>query len=229
VDKRVFRKSGKQQGWLVLFLLICSLIVSAGVGTILFGLESALLLNESSEEQVAEAPEEASEEEAAEEEKGKPVPAVPPDDPAMYLSIPKLDISNALVLDSEAGLELGAQLMGGYPWVSGSNTYIAGHRIGFPGTGSDHIFYNLPLLESGDEIFLQDSLGQMYKYRVSEVFAVTPYDTWVMDPVEGRDMVTLQTCTETLSDWWTIGPKLMGNAPDSGRLVAQADQVTTNW
>ena len=225
MDKRVFRKFSKQQRWLVLFLLIFSLIVSAGVGTIFFGLESALQLNESSEEQIAEAPEEASEEEAAEEEKGKPVPAVPPDDPAMYLSIPRLDISNALVLDSEAGLELGAQLMGGYPWVSGSNTYIAGHRIGFPGTGSDHIFYNLPLLDSGDEIFLQDSLGQVYKYRVSEVFAVTPYDTWVMDPVEGRDMVTLQTCTETLSDWWTIGPKLMGNTPDSGRLVVQADQV----
>ena len=47
----------------------------------------------------------------------------------------------------------------GYPWVPGSNTYIAGHRIGYPGTPSDHVFWNLPNLGQGDQILLTDSNG----------------------------------------------------------------------
>ena len=42
---------------------------------------------------------------------------------------------------------------------------------------------------------LEDSLGEHYEYRVSEVFVVEPGADWVVDPVRGRDMVTLQTCT----------------------------------
>jgi len=42
---------------------------------------------------------------------------------------------------------------------------------------------------------LRDSLGNPYEYRVREVFVVEPDDTWAVDPVRGRDMVTLQTCT----------------------------------
>jgi sortase A len=149
---------------------------------------------------------------------------VPPDDPTMYLSVPKLGISGAIVAGGEAGLELGAQLVSGAPWVPGANTYIAGHRVGFPGTGSDRIFYDLPSMAAGDTITLYDSLGQEYTYQVSEVFAVTPYDVWVTAPT-GSDMVTLQVCTETPDDWWTIGPRLMSSGPESGRLIVQAVRV----
>jgi sortase A len=149
---------------------------------------------------------------------------IAPDDPTMYLDVPKLGISGALVTGGEAGLELGAQLVGGAPWQPGSNTYIAGHRVGWPGTGSDHIFYSLPAMAEGDEITLHDSLGQEYDYQVTNVFAVTPYDVWVLDPT-GDDMITLQVCTETPDDWWTIGPSLMSSGPDSGRLMVQAKKV----
>jgi sortase A len=149
---------------------------------------------------------------------------VPPDDPTMYLSVPKLGISGAIVAGGEAGLELGAQLVSGAPWVQGSNTYIAGHRVGFPGTGSDRIFYDLPSMAAGDTVTLYDSLGQEYTYQVSEVFAVTPYDVWVTAPT-GSDMVTLQVCTETPDDWTTIGPRLMSSGPESGRLIVRAVRV----
>ncbi len=149
---------------------------------------------------------------------------VPPSDPTMYLSVPKLGISGAIVAGGEAGLELGAQLVSGAPWVQGSNTYIAGHRIGFPGTGSDRIFYDLPSMAAGDTVTLYDSLGQEYTYQVSEVFAVTPYDVWVTAPT-GSDMVTLQVCTETPDDWTTIGPRLMSSGPESGRLIVRAVRV----
>ena len=42
---------------------------------------------------------------------------------------------------------------------------------------------------------LEDRSGNAYEYRVSEVFVVEPNDDWVVDPVRGQDMVTLQTCT----------------------------------
>jgi sortase A len=166
------------------------------------------------------------EEESASEDEGDEEPAATPDDPTMYLSIPKLGIDGAVVVDGEAGLELGAQHLGGtgYPWLPKSNTYIAGHRVGWPGTGSDHIFYSLPSLGAGDDVVLYDSLGQEYKYRVSEVFAVTPYDVWVADPT-GTDTVTLQVCTESPDDWWTIGPSLMSSGPESGRFIARAERV----
>jgi sortase A len=229
MGNRAFRKFSKQRRRPVLLALIGLVILIIG-GFVFFGIDSVLQSNESSVEQVEETPEGASEEkseeeQASEEEQEEPAPIVP-DDTTLYLSVPKLGIYDALVLDSEAGLELGGQLIDGYPWQRGdTNTYIAGHRIGFPGTGSDHILYNLPLLEQGDEIFLQDSLDRMYEYRVSEVFAVTPYDVWAVDPVAGRNIVTLQTCTETPSDWWTVGPRLMSSGPESGRLVVRADQV----
>jgi sortase A len=159
------------------------------------------------------------------EDDGNAVP-VAPGDPTMYMSIPKLGISRAIVADGEAGLELGAMHLAGtgYPWLPGSNTFIAGHRVGFPGTGSDRIFYSLPSMGQGDEIILEDSVGQVYTYRVSEVFAVSPYDMGVIEPV-GRDVVTLQVCTETPDDWWTIGPGLMEGGPTSGRLMVRGDLV----
>jgi sortase A len=75
------------------------------------------------------------------------------------------------------------------------NVYLAGHRLGFPNTGSRLVFYNLDKLKNGDSIVLEDSLGDAYEYRVSEVFVVEPDADWVVDPVRGRDIVTLQTCT----------------------------------
>jgi sortase A len=83
------------------------------------------------------------------------------------------------------------------PWEERQqkNVYLAGHRLGWPGTGSRLVFYNLDKLKVGDAIVLRDSLGEPYEYRVSEVFVVEPGAEWVVDPVRGRDMVTLQTCT----------------------------------
>ena len=98
------------------------------------------------------------------------------------------------------------------PWDEGDqrNVYVAGHYLGLPETQSRMIFYNLDKLKSGDELVLKDSLGQTYKYRVSEKFAAGPEDSWVMGQVRGRDMLTLQTCIP----------------PDFGkRLVVRADRV----
>ncbi|HZC84571.1 MAG TPA: sortase, partial [Rubrobacter sp.] len=90
------------------------------------------------------------------------------------------------------------------------NVYVAGHYLGYDRTPSRLIFYNLHNLKKGDKLTVKDSLGRIYNYQVSEKFAVSPNDKWVMGQVRGRDMLTLQTCIP----------------PDFGqRLVVRADRV----
>jgi sortase A len=140
----------------------------------------------------------------------------------MSLSVPAMGISDIPVVEgtSEASLSQGAgHLPGtGYPWVPGSNTYIAGHRIGYPGTPSDHVFWNLPNLGLGDEILLTDSNGTTYTYAVSEIFEVSPTDLSVTTPT-GGDVVSLQTCIEDYGDYWTPGPNWFV------RYVVRAERV----
>lgn len=155
-----------------------------------------------------------------------------PSDKTMSLSIPRLAAVRAdtvLNSDSPEALDRAAIKLPstGFPWQEGANTYIAGHRIGWPGTETRYQFYYLPAMRKGDAVYLTDANGTTYEYRVTEKFAVKPSENWVTEPVAGRDMVTLQTCTETVNDWWTIGPKLMESGPDSGRLIVRADKVAT--
>jgi sortase A len=151
-----------------------------------------------------------------------PASASPPADTMMSLSVPAMGISDIPVVEgtSEASLSQGAGHVPGtgYPWVPGSNTYIAGHRIGYPGTPSDHVFWNLPNLVQGDQILLTDSNGTTYTYAVSEIFEVSPTDLSVTAPI-GDDVVTLQTCIEDYGDYWTPGPNWFV------RYVVRAERV----
>ncbi len=170
-------------------------------------------------------------EERREREEAQRAAAAAPEDPTTYLTVPRLGVYGHTVRNdsSEEALATGAIKVPqtGFPWEEGdTNTYIAGHRIGWPGTESDYQFYNLPLMQKGDEVTLEDTMGRVYKYQVSEIFAVSPSDSQVMNPIPGRDVVSLQTCTETPDDWWTIGPSLFGGGPESGRLVVRADRVS---
>ncbi len=118
----------------------------------------------------------------------------------LTLSLPSLGVRNAPVYDSDSqrALEAGVGHVPetSMPWDRGAqrNTYLAAHRIGYPGTGSRLLFYDLDELGRGDEVILKGG-GETYRYRVSEVLVVDPSDSWVMGQVVGRDMVTLQTCT----------------------------------
>ena len=127
----------------------------------------------------------------------------------MYLSVPGMGISDIPVVEGtgEASLSQGAghYIGSGYPWIPGSNTYIAGHRLGYPGTASDHVFWNLPNLGIGDQIYLTDSNGTTYTYAVSEILEVPINDLSVTGPT-GSDTVSLQTCIEDYGDYWTPGP-----------------------
>ena len=148
----------------------------------------------------------------------RPSTAVPP--PAsttMTLSVPALERVRGVAVKTahgseDAPLRYGAMhvLGTGYPWQDGANTYIAGHRLGFPGTPSDRLFWDLDDLDDGDQVTLTDSEDRRYEYRVFRTQIVDPEDTSVARPVPGKAVVSLQTCT--LPDY-------------ARRLVVQAELV----
>ena len=98
----------------------------------------------------------------------------------------------------------------GFPWEAGANVYLAGHRLGYPGTPSFLAFYDLDKLENGDEVIVTDADSNEYTYRVFKSDSVGPTDLSVTEPVEGKDVLTLQTCT--LPDY-------------AQRLIVQAEKV----
>src|ERR671932_1398350 len=90
-----------------------------------------------------------------------------PEDTTLKITVPKLArINNASIPDSEGDDEemlknyAAIHLRGtGFPWEEEANVYIAGHRLGYLGTDSYLVFYDLDKLEEGDEVILTDSDG----------------------------------------------------------------------
>ncbi len=141
-----------------------------------------------------------------------------PEDKTLTLTIPKMgriedDTVPDTTGDDEGALRKNAaiHLQGtGFPWEEEANVYLAGHRLGYPGTASFLAFYDLNELEKGDQVFVTDADGKKYTYKVFKELVVDPTDVWVTEPIEGKNILTLQTCT--LPDY-------------SRRLIVQAELV----
>lgn len=150
----------------------------------------------------------------AEEDRSPTLPA----GAVMGLTIDAINLSNAPIYDeeSEAALDKGVIHIPEtpMPWdgADDKNVYLAGHRLGYAGTPSRMIFYRLTDLRTGDKVVMRDRGGKEYLYAVTERFVVSPRSTWPVQPVRGRDMVTLQTC---------VGPGY------GQRLIIRADRVRT--
>ena len=119
---------------------------------------------------------------------------------AMTLTVPRLGLKDVVVptgskqaeLDREGILRLQGS---GLPWVEGSNTFITGHALGFPRTRVPYAFYKLDKMGPGDEIFIESANGRSYTFRVYDRMTVEPDDYWVTYPVDGKTVVSLQSCT----------------------------------
>ncbi len=124
-----------------------------------------------------------------------------PSGAALGLTVTSIGLYDVPVLSSNTQGALGNGVIHArgtsMPWsdTPERNVYLAGHRLGWPGTGSHLVFYRLDELGEGDQISLESRDGGRYVYRVSDTFVVDPDDTWVMGRIKDRDMLTLQTCT----------------------------------
>jgi sortase A len=115
----------------------------------------------------------------------------PPKNENLKLTVPKMKEikndtiptgigTNEALFHDYAGVHLKAT---GFPWQKTANVYIAGHRIGFPGTNSNLAFY------------VKDADGRQYTYQVFKKLVVEPTDLSVLKPIKGKNILSLQTCT----------------------------------
>lgn len=141
-----------------------------------------------------------------------------PKDKTLKLTIPKMNrVDDAEIptapgddgkaLDDHTGIHLEGT---GNPWDQEANVYIAGHRLGYPNTGSFLAFFDLNKLQNGDKVYVTDANGTKYTYEVFKEFSVSPANVSVTKPLPGKNILTLQTCT--LPDY-------------SERLIVQAELV----
>jgi len=161
--------------------------------------------DQAQQEQQKETPDEqVAPQQGAQEDSGDEQASVePPSNDMMKLTVPKMEqikddeIPTGLGTDETlfhdyAGVHIKHT---GYPWEEEANVYIAGHRLGYEGTNSHLAFWDLNKLEEGDEFYITDSEGRQYTYVVFKKFVATPANLRVLNPVEGKNIVTLQTCT----------------------------------
>ncbi len=111
-----------------------------------------------------------------------------------YVEIPAVDV----VLPIAHGTEESTlkEYVGHIEWsslpIGGESTHcvVSGHR----GLPSSELFTNIDHLELGDEFYIH-VLGETLHYQVCNIAVVEPQDQRLLSIVEGKDLVTLVTCT----------------------------------
>ena len=111
-----------------------------------------------------------------------------------YISIPKIDIkipiyhgTSSEVLSKGVGhLEGSSFPIGG----KSSHAILSAHR----GLPSARLFTDLDQLEVGDKFYIY-ILDQIYTYQVDQVLVIEPSETEALQIQDGKDLVTLVTCT----------------------------------
>lgn len=110
------------------------------------------------------------------------------------IEIPKIDVNLPIyhgtsdeVLSNGIGHQQGTSLP-----VGGENTncVLTGHR----GLPNSKLFTRLDELKKGDYFFIK-SLDEVLAYKVNDIKVILPEEVEVLDIPQGKDMVSLITCT----------------------------------
>lgn len=111
-----------------------------------------------------------------------------------YISIPKIDIKIPIYhgTSSEVLSKGVGHLEGSSFPVGGESTHaiLSAHR----GLPSARLFTDLDQLEVGDKFYIY-ILDQVYTYQVDQVLVIEPSETEALQIQDGKDLVTLVTCT----------------------------------
>ena len=111
-----------------------------------------------------------------------------------YIDIPKINVylpvqhgTGAETLEKSVGHVVGTSLP-----VGGSSTHavLSAHS----GMASAKLFSDIDQLEKGDVFYIR-VLGEVLAYQVDSINIVLPTDTSLLQIEEGKDLVTLVTCT----------------------------------
>ena len=111
-----------------------------------------------------------------------------------YISIPKIDVRIPIYHGTSSDiLQKGVGHLEGSSFpVGGENTHaiLSAHR----GLPSSRLFTDLDQLEEGDVFYIY-ILDQVFAYQVNQVLVTEPSETDALRIVDGKDYVTLVTCT----------------------------------
>ena len=111
-----------------------------------------------------------------------------------YIDIPKINVylpvqhgTGAETLEKSVGHVVGTSLP-----VGGSSTHavLSAHS----GMASSKLFSDIDQLEKGDTFYIH-VLGDTLAYKVDTIHTVLPTDTSLLQIEDGKDLVTLVTCT----------------------------------
>ena len=111
-----------------------------------------------------------------------------------YIEIPKIDVTLPVYHGTEESVLQVA--IGHLEWTSlpvggeSSHCVVSGHR----GLPSAKLFTDLDKMEVGDT-FLLRVLDEVLTYEVDQILIVEPHETNALLVEEGKDLVTLVTCT----------------------------------
>lgn len=110
------------------------------------------------------------------------------------IMIPKIDVDLPIYHGtSKEVLEKGVgHLEGSALPVGGAGTH--GVLTGHTGLNAAKLFTDLTGLVVGDEFYVK-TLNQTLAYQIDQITVIEPTDTEALQPVAGRDYVTLITCT----------------------------------
>src|SRR5215218_5236795 len=110
----------------------------------------------------------------------------PPSNATMTLTVPEMRRVDHVPVYTGAANDKGAlhdgtlHLKGtGFPWQTGANVYIAGHRMGFPGTKSYLVCWDRNKLENGNEVILTDANGTRYTDSVFNSVIINPGASYI--------------------------------------------------
>lgn len=111
-----------------------------------------------------------------------------------YISIPKIDIKIPIYHGTSSEvLSKGVGHLEGSSFPIGeksSHAILSAHR----GLPSARLFTDLDQLEVGDKFYIY-ILDQIYTYQVDQVLVIEPSETEALQIQDGKDLVTLVTCT----------------------------------
>ena len=147
-----------------------------------------------------------------------------------YVDIPKINVylpvqhgTDADTLEKSVGHVVGTSLP-----VGGSSTHavLSAHS----GMASSKLFSDIGQLAVGD-VFYIHVLGEVLAYKVDAVHTVLPTDTSLLQIADGKDLVTLVTCTPfgVNTHRLLVRGHRVPYTPEQETEVAETQKVTSSW
>lgn len=147
-----------------------------------------------------------------------------------YVDIPKINVclpvqhgTGAETLEKSVGHVVGTSLP-----VGGSSTHavLSAHS----GMASAKLFSDIDQLEKGDVFYIR-VLGEALAYQVDSINIVLPTDTSLLQIEEGKDFVTLVTCTPfgVNTHRLLVRGHRVPYVPEQKAETAEAQKATSSW